>query len=267
MNKEDLSPEAQQRLKEITPSTDSVENWNFAFMNMLKKLAERNTSDVTEWEIKGQGIEVLEKSREEHSVAVELKAYAIPLLETFRLLELDGSPELPPISLDEFLKKTMPNTGKDVLRERFMRFLIEKAESEVDRQMELHPRPDISRDERVKQMATNVFSLFDEDGVAGPTRNFYGPWFREWWKRHEGNSLSGANEKKGAKKSDRHEALIALLPSRPDKPGITKDQWRDKAKKKGLFGSLRTLNRDVQLLSVGKKIQVQENGNFRQLPK
>lgn len=262
-----LSPEAQRHFDELARPT-YCGDWASNYHAMLKKLAARGTSNVTEWEIKGQGIEVLEKSREGHRVAVELKAYAIQQLELLRLLELDGSPELPPIPLDEFLKKVMPNTGKEVLRERFRRFLIEKAESAVDDQMALHPRPDISRDEHLMQMAAMDFALLDEDGMAGPTRNIYGPWFRDWWKRHEGYNLSGANEKKGAKKTDRHKALIALLPSRPNKPGITKEKWRDLAKKNGLFSSLKTFNTDVKTLIDSLAVHVQaSDGNFRQLAK
>jgi hypothetical protein len=169
--------------------------------------------------------------------------------------------------LDEFLKKAMPNTGKEVLRERFMRFLIEEAESEVDEQMEHYPRPDISRDERVQQMATWNFTLYDEDGMHGPTRNILGPRFRNWWKRHEGNTLSGANEKKGEKRNDRHKDLIALLPSRPDKPGIPKEEWKEEAAEAGLIESDRNFRRDMKHLIDSKLIHVQENGNFRQLPK
>jgi|GEM_PF-4797534 len=261
-----LSPEAQRHVDELARPA-YYGDFASDYHAMIRKLVDRDTSDITEWEIKGQGIEVLEKSREEHRVAVELKAYAIHQLELLRLLELDGSPESPPMPLDEFLKKAMPNTGRDVLRERFMRFLIEKADSEVDEQMELHPRPDISRDERVKQMSAIAFALVDQDGVAGPTGNIYGPWFRNWWKRHEGNNLSSANGKKAAKKSDRHKALVELLPSRNNKPGQSKDEWRSQAEKKGLFSSLRTFNNDVKTLIDSRLVHVQDDGNFRQLAK
>lgn len=266
MKEEDLSPEAKYHLRERELETTHGD-WLSNYMAMLKEFAERNTSDVTEWEIKGQGIEVLEKCREEHRIAGELQYYATHQLETFRLLELDGSPESPPVSLDEFLKRAMPNTGREVLRERFMRFLIEKAESEVDQQMALHPRPGISRDECVKQLATGYFTLYEEDGVHGPTRNYRGPEFRDWWKRHEGNPLGEHNNSKKIGVNERQLALIGLLPSRRNQSGIDKPAWKKLAEKKDLFTSRETFDRDLRALITAKKIQVQENGNFRQLPK
>jgi hypothetical protein len=261
-----LSPEAQQELTNLESSTIADGgDWLSNYMGMLKRLAQRNTTDVTEWEIKGQGIEALEKSREDHRIAVELKAYAqtqIPIDYSATLAKL---PEL--ASLDEFLKRAWRDTGRDVLRGRFMDFLTGEAEVGVDEQMSLHPRHGVSREDYVKQMAAALFCMFDEDGMAAPTQLDYRQRFRAWWKHHEGNNLSGYNEKTGLNKTDRHKELIKLLPSRPNTPGITKQKWKEKAAKAGLLESPRTFRRDVKHLSDSKMIRAQEDGNFRQLPK
>lgn len=266
MNEEDLSPEARQRLEELTPAIHAVENWNFAYLDMLKGLAEEELPDLADVEIKGQGMEALKRSRKEHAVAVELKSYAVAFLGPDNSAELAKLPET--ASLDDFLERVMPNTGKQVRRDRFMRFLIAEAESQVDEQMELHPKPGVSREKYARRMAEWDFSLYDKEGLQRPSQYWRGQAFRKWWKsQSDGNPLGKHNYSKSMSVANRHKALIVLLPSRPNEPGITKEKWMGKAEKAGLLESLRTFRRDVQRLTDSKMIHVQENGSFRQLPK
>ena len=262
MNTPSLSPAAQLELDRLERPT-IVGDWISNYHAMLRKLVERDTSNMADWEIRGRGIKALEKSREKYRVAAELKTYAIPLLESLHLLELDGSPESPTVSLDEFLKQTMPNTGRDVLRERFMQYLTERARNEVDIQMSLHPRPAMSRDEHVKQMAEASFALYDDDGMAGPSRNIYGPCFRAWWKTQaDGNNLSEPIKRRRMEKSVKIEKMKNILPksNRPNE-GWTSAEWEKRAdivlEVRG--GSFRRYQK--ALLASGAVVE--KNGKFR----
>jgi hypothetical protein len=266
MNEEDLSPEAQQRLKELTPSIDSVENWNIAYRDLLKGLAEEKLPPLADVEIKGQGLEAFRRSHKEYAVAVELQAYAAAFLGTDSSAAVAKLPES--TNLDVLLASAMPNTGQEVRRVRFKSFLMTDAESRVDEQMELHPKPRVSREEYVKQMAERDFETLDQDNLSAETQHEYTDRFRDWWRRHDGNNLSRANEKKGLNGAERRKELVRLLPSRPDKPGFTKKKWREKADNEGHFLSIRTFDRDVQALVDSKAVHVQiKDGTYRQLPK
>lgn len=228
MNEEDLSPEARQRLRELTPSTDSVENWNFAYLDMLKGLAEEELPDLADVEIKGRGMEVLKRSRKEHAVAVELRAYAVEFLGPDISADLAKLPE--PASLDDFLGRVMPNTGKQVLRDRFMRFLIAEAERQVDQQMELHPKPGVSREEYARRMAESDFSLYDIEGLQRPSQYWRGQAFRKWWiSQDAGNPLAATNAARTSKKAAKMEGMLKLLThSKRANETMSLDEWAKK---------------------------------------
>lgn len=265
-DEENLSAAAKEELKKLTPTINSVEDWNSAYYDLLKNLAEEKLPLLADVEIKGQGLEALRRSHEAHAVAVELQAYAKAFLGTDISAAVAKLPKS--TTLDVLLASAMPNTGKQVLRDRFKSFLMTEAETRVDEQMELHPKPGVTREEYVKQMAERDFEILDQDDLSPETQHEYTDRFRDWWRRHDGNNLSRANEKKGLEAAERRQELIRLLPSRPNSKGITKEKWREEAEKGGLYSSLRTFNRDVRALVDSEAVHVQiNNGNFRQLPK
>lgn len=267
MNPPPLSNEAQCKIDELEQATYDGGIWpNDAYLDKLRGLAAREISSLEAVQVTGQGLEEWERSREEHRVAGELKAYAIYTLNSYTSAELAKFPELAP--LDEFLKLAMPNTGKKVSRDRFIQFLTAKAEGEVDLQMKLFPKPKISRAERVQQTAEAAIRDYDEHGMSATTQHEYRDIFRKWWKtQEEGNPLGKCTKEAVMKATERQVALIKVLPSRPSVHGISKEKWKEKADKAGLVPSERTFRRDVQQLVAKGRVRVQEDGNFRQLSK
>lgn len=225
-----LSPEAQYQLDELESATVAGGgDWLSNYMAMLKKLAERNTSDVTEWEIKRQGIEVLEKSREEYRVAVELQAYAIAQIPADISTALAKLPES--ATLDEFLERLMPDTDKIVRHERVMRFLANRYEGCVDIQMEAHPS-NLSRAERITQMARDELETWEHAGLSQDSQYWIQDEFRAWWKTQtDGNPLTKTNAARSGEKAAKMEKMLELLPhtKRPNET-MSLDDWRKKAK-------------------------------------
>lgn len=268
MNEENLTPAAQEQLKNLTPPLDTKENWSFSYLSMLRGLAEREIPTLSDVEIKGQGLEVLERSREDHAVALELQAFAQASLGPDLSSEIAKLPTR--ASLDDFLANTMRATGKQVLRDRFLRFLHAKAEASVDEQMEIAPKAEMTREERIRHMAEGILAHFEADGLAAPTQLEYRTHFRAWWKsQDEGNTLADHNSESRLSMEVRRRDLIALLPSRTNQAGFSKKQWKEKAERAGLIESLRTFNRDVKDLidPDSPRVKVQNDGSFRQLPK
>jgi hypothetical protein len=258
-----LSPAAQLEFDRRTPRLIDGENWNFAYIDFLKELAGQEVYPLADVEVKGQGIAALKKSHEDHRIEVELKAYAAHELGPDISAALSKLP--PHASLDEFLDHLMPSAffGREVRMNRFKMFLTHEAEMEVDEQMELFPK-DITREDRVARMALVRLEGLEHTGLCAELQHMFIEGFRSWWKsQEEGNPLGTHNETRKVGVSERHAALAALLPSRPDKPGMSKEDWRSAAEKKGLISSTRTFNRDVADMVRKGLVQDQENGCFR----
>lgn len=259
-----LSPEAQYQLDELESATVADGgDWLSNYMAMLKKLAERNISDVTEWETKGQGIEVLEKSREKHRIAVELKAYAITQIPVDISTALAKLPES--ATLDEFLERLMPHTGKVVQHERVMKFLANRYEGRVDVQMVLHPR-NLSRAERITQMARDELEIWGHTGLSQESQYWLQDEFRAWWKtQSDGNPLTKTNKINQVSISERRNALIKLLPTQKAAKGFSSREWENKATVEEISKSPRTFRRDIKALVDDNLVHKQGNGSFRQL--
>ena len=206
---------------------------------MLENLAKREIFDVTEWEIKGQGKPILDASREEHRIAVELKAYAEAIIKREDSFRAANLPEQ--VGFDDFLKRAMPKIGKQVLRDRFLQFLRAEAEKTVDQQMKLFPRPDISREERIKQMAENEFELLEAEGLAAPTHYEHRKLFSDWWKKQdEGNPFNKVNKAKTIRMVERRIVLVKLLPKQKALKGFSIREWENAAADADLISSLGT---------------------------
>lgn len=230
MTEDGLSPEARQRLNDLTPTIHAVENWNLAYLDMLKGLADEELPDLADVEIKNEGMEALKRSRKDHAVAVELKAYAEAFLGSDISAELSNLPKRS--GLDDFLDRVLPKVDEQTRRNQFMRFLIAEAETHVDEEMELHPKPGVSREERVKQMAESEFGHFSKHGFAATTHFEHELRFVAWRKRNMPNgSLGAANEKKAAEKKAKLEKLLKLLPhSLRSNETMSLAEWRNRAK-------------------------------------
>lgn len=231
MNEEDLSHEAQQRLKELTPSSDSEENWFVAYLNMLKGLAEKEIPNLADVKIKNQGIEKLELSRKEHAVAVELKNFAIAMIGPDNSAAIAQLPQHS--TLDDFLKRVMPNTENVVLRERFMQFLIAEAEIQVDEQIELPPKKRVSHAKRVKGMAKFAFNLYEEQGFDAPSNFYRGQEFRKWWmSKGARNPFVAGNAERTKQKNEKMDKMLSILPhSKRANETMSLDDWRKKSER------------------------------------
>ena len=259
-----LSPAAQSeltRLERATIEGDWIEN----YMTMLKRLVERDTDDVTDWEVKGQGIEVLEHSREQHRVAVELRAYAktqIPRDISAALAKLPES-----ASLSDFLDRLMQGRmGKEPVMKRFVEFLTHEAVSCVDEQMALHPHP-LTRDEYVASMVRARLKDLEHADLPQELQYYTQEAYRAWWKTQSDGGIAECSRTRKEIMQARHADLLALLPSRPDEAGMTKKKWESLAVSRALVDSDRTFRRDVEKLIGKKMVQRQADGNFRQAAK
>ena len=259
-----LSPAAKYELDRLGRAAAAGGNWYPDYMATLQKLAERDTSDVTDWEIKGQGIDILEKSREEHRVAVELKAYALIFFcSAEQCAAIAKLPES--ASLDDFLDRLMPNTGKTVRHDRLLRFLAHEAEERVDIQMMLHPRK-LTRDERIAAMARGRLEGYEYADLPQQSQYWLQEEFRTWWKTQEdGNPLAKTNKAKAVSVSERRKALIKLLPTQKAPKGFSSWEWEKAATDARLFSSRTTFGRDTRALVAGRLVHKQRNGSFRQL--
>jgi hypothetical protein len=226
-----LSPAAQRELSELGAAAANSSDWLSDYLAMLKNLADRDTSDVTEWEIKGRGIEVLEKAREKYRIAVELKAYAITQIPADISAALAKLPES--ATLEEFLEGLMPHISKGEQRERVIQFLSHRYEECVDEQMELHPRK-ISRDERIAQMARDELETWEHNSLSQESQYWLHKDFKAWWIRlDEGNPLTKTNETSTRKKAEKMDAMLGLLPhNKRANQTISLDEWRKRAKQR-----------------------------------
>lgn len=228
-DEENLSPAAQEELKKLTPTINSVEDWNSAYYGLLKGLANRDTSDVTEWEVKGQGIEVLEESREKHRVAVELKAFA----EAFVGTEIsDAIARLPTsTSLDELLQRLMPGQSDKDCRKKFDEFLKDWSQRHAKELMEINPRK-ISRSKYAAVLAKarleNLKAVSLPRLVQYDLRKEFDLWNKGCRDVHP---LAATNAARSDKKAEKMERMLGLLPkSNRANETMTLDEWREKAK-------------------------------------
>ena len=229
MNEEDLSPAAQRKLIKLERATVAGGgDWLPHYMAMLKELAERDTSDVTEWEIKGQGIEILEKTREEYRIAVELKTYAIAQIPVDISAEVAKLPES--VSLDEFLGRLMPNSSAEDRRREFSGFLRDWAEAQIDEQMELHPKK-LSRDKYVAQIAKVRLENLQSSNLPRILQYDLREEFSSWLKpKKRGATLAATNAKKRTTKAQKMEKMLSLLPhSKRANQVMSLKIWRDRA--------------------------------------
>lgn len=240
-----LSPAAQtehdRRMEECIHS----ENWNLAYLDLLREWAAREIPDLADVEAKGRGLAEWEKSREDHRIACELKDFAIRERGPDVSAEIGNLPE--DADLDQFLKRLMPGKGVDTRRELFRAFLLQ---------------------EEGNLTVMNTFeSLASMESIPAHARYDLGEDFRKWRNSRETQrgraSLKSHNEKKKQSADERRAALAALLPSAPGRPGMERREWRDKAEAAGLVTSGTTFNRDVRMLVAGKAVRKQQDGRFR----
>lgn len=229
MNEEDLCPAAQEKLQELTPPIDCEGNWNYAYQNMLRELAEREIPELGDVQIKGQGLEAWERSREEHTVALELKAYAKAFLGPYISAEIAKLPET--ISLDDFLSTLMPNTASKGLHPKFKEFLEAWAKGCVEEQMKHHPRR-LSKKKYAAKMAESRLMTLKRSELPSYLQYDLNEEFRTWFKSQDGRkAMAATNAARSAKKEEKMEKMLSLLPhTKRANETMSLGVWRTKAK-------------------------------------
>jgi hypothetical protein len=260
-----LSPEAQQVFDELLRPV-FLDGGDFFqdYYAMLEGLASEEVADPDDVKINDMSHADWKARRQEIRIAQELQQHATAILRAAAATAAAVAKLPPQASLEAFLELLMPDTGREVRRDRFNLFLTHEAEMEVDEQLKLFPKG-LTREESIARMVQSRLATLKHADIPALSQYDLQEPFRRWWKsQNEGNPLGTINVTKKAGVSDRHAALAELLPSKPDKPGMSKKDWRSAAEKKGLISSPRVFNRDVVDMVRKGLVQDQENGCFRQ---
>ena len=260
-----LSPAAQCELDQLERATIDGGNWFSDYMAMLHRLANQEIPDMADVEIKGRGMDALRGSRDKFRVAVELKAYALAKLPRDISAALAKLPEL--ATLDDFLDRLMPNTGKQVRRERFAAFLAFDAETGVDEQMKLHPH-NLTRNGAIAEMVRVRLANLEHADIPRASQYDIQESFRAWWKTQEGgNPLNKTNGGKTMTAAARRQSMVKLLPKYQAGKGYSTFEWLQATTDAGVLKSERTFRRDIKQMVDESLVHKQKNGSFRQIQK
>ena len=259
MREEDLSPAAQAELYELIPAIKPGDNWNLAYLEMLKELAQRKIHALSKVEVTGQGAEALDKSHEEHAVAVELRAYAIAELGADKSAEVAKYPSK--ISMPDFHAVLMPKRSPIERKKRFNAFLVSWAEARVDEEMELLSTK-LSRTKFLKRMVKHRLLSFGDELLAVLQRDLTVE-FRAWSKiQNYERTIKGRNVKRAATNQKKLESMLELLPlTTRANEGITRKQWESRALKERIVGSKPTFTRWKSQLE-GRYLKSKTGGKY-----
>jgi len=215
----------------------------FDYITLLDWLASREIPPLVSVEVLNDGLPAWERSREEHRVAHELKAFAIEELAGLG----DESHMEPNQSLDEFLAGLMPKLGVNVRVDRFKNFL--EFMGDCDTTVDVSARWD----------------CLEMVGVPDSIQSVIEASFHSWWKNQsEGSGLALSNNAKQSDVQNRLEKIAKLLPSRRVEKGMDKQELKMLCISDGLFTSDRSLTRDLAKMVKILLADRQENGKFRQ---
>lgn len=220
-----LSPAAQRQFDELTPAIVHGRNWNFDYIGFLDRLSMRELPDVSVVEVRNQGLEAWERSREELSVALELKEYAANELVSFF-----GEVNTTSLPLIEFIESLIsrPRDGKSRECE-FRDFLCSLAESE------LIPRDQVTmnhkiREDRIAEMGNVRWDFLESEGVSRFIQSHIKNLFTDWRKQNHPHVETAAIKAKRANKADKMEKMKSILrKSNRTNEGLTSIEWERQA--------------------------------------